>query len=134
MKISLTTVFDLQKRPNYYRSSTISNFCFVLYHLPRLYLQHTPEPVGQEVEDDEEFGDFALARNLQSQFQKVSTPSLVTAQSQLIHKPSQLHVVDVPIPAVVPPPPPPAGPSVIATTVKHPDNGISLQNKPVNGS
>ncbi|VBB34852.1 unnamed protein product, partial [Acanthocheilonema viteae] len=98
--------------------------------------EHTPEPVGQEIEDDEEFGDFALARNLQSQFQKTSTPSLVTTQSQPIHKPYQLHTTDVPIPAVVPPPPPPppsfpAGSSVIATTVKHSDSGIYQQNKPV---
>ncbi|VDK64173.1 unnamed protein product [Onchocerca ochengi] len=94
--------------------------------------EHTPEVIGQEIEDDEEFGDFALARNLQSQYQKVSTPSLVAAQSQPIHKPYPLHTTDVPIPAVVPPPPPSAGSNIIAPTVKHPESGISLQNNPIN--
>lgn len=95
-------------------------------------MQHTPEPVNQEIEDDEEFGDFALARNLQSHFQKVSTPSLLTAQSQSMHKSYQLHTCDIPIPAVIPPPPP-SGSSIIAT-VKHSNSGISPQNKPINGS
>lgn len=109
----------------------IKNFSFLFIS----DLQHTPEPISQEVEDDEEFGDFALARNHQCQFQKVAIPSLVTAQSQPIHKPCQLHSIDVSIPAVVlPPPPPSAGSSVMATTVKHSDSGILLQNKPVKGS
>uniref|UniRef100_A0AAF5PHW7 ENTH domain-containing protein n=1 Tax=Wuchereria bancrofti TaxID=6293 RepID=A0AAF5PHW7_WUCBA len=96
--------------------------------------EHIPDPIDQEIEDDEEFGDFALARNLHSQFQKVSSPSLITAQPYPIHKPYQLYTVNVPIPAAVLPPPPslpPSGPSAIATTVKHRDNGILLQNKPV---
>ncbi|EJW70395.1 hypothetical protein WUBG_18699, partial [Wuchereria bancrofti] len=99
--------------------------------------EHIPDPIDQEIEDDEEFGDFALARNLHSQFQKVSSPSLITAQPYPIHKPYQLYTVNVPIPAAVLPPPPslpPSGPSAIATTVKHRDNGILLQNKPVSGS
>ncbi|VDM92852.1 unnamed protein product [Litomosoides sigmodontis] len=96
--------------------------------------EHTPEPISHEVEDDEEFGDFALARNHQSQFQKVTTPSFVSAQSKPIYKPCQLHNIDASIPAVVLPPPPSAGYSVMATTVKHSDSGISMQNKPVKGS
>ncbi|OZC11114.1 hypothetical protein X798_01940 [Onchocerca flexuosa] len=94
--------------------------------------EHTPEVIGREIEDDEEFGDFALARNLQSQYQNISTPSLVATQSRPIHKPYPLHTTDVPIPAVVPPPPPSAGSNVITPTVKHPDSGISLQNNPIN--
>ncbi|VDN81695.1 unnamed protein product [Brugia pahangi] len=98
--------------------------------------EHTLDPIDHEIEDDEEFGDFALARNLHSQSQKVSLPSLITAQPYPIHKPYQLHTVDVPFPvAALPPPPPPSissfGPSAIATRVKHRDNGILLQNKPV---
>ncbi|VDO28027.1 unnamed protein product [Onchocerca flexuosa] len=78
--------------------------------------EHTPEVIGREIEDDEEFGDFALARNLQSQYQNISTPSLVATQSRPIHKPYPLHTTDVPIPAVVPPPPPSAGSNVITPT------------------
>ncbi|KAM3726097.1 Clathrin interactor [Dirofilaria immitis] len=92
--------------------------------------EHTPEAINQEIEDDEEFGDFALARNLQFQYQKDSAPSLVTTQSQPTHKPYPLQATDARVPAVVPPPP--TCSNVIATTVKHPGSGDFLQNKPIN--
>ncbi|EFO18762.2 hypothetical protein LOAG_09733 [Loa loa] len=135
---------DFSKRPNSYdedgrdsyQHREVNSFQFPDEELshgggdsPELGIrEHTPEPVSQEI-DDEEFGDFALARNLQSQFQKVSAPSSVTTQSQPIHKPYQRHTIDIPIHAVVPPPP--AGSSVMGTTVKHLGKGISLQNKRV---
>ncbi|MCP9265933.1 Clathrin interactor 1 [Dirofilaria immitis] len=81
--------------------------------------EHTPEAINQEIEDDEEFGDFALA-----------PPSLVTTQSQPTHKPYPLQATDARVPAVVPPPP--TCSNVIATTVKHPGSGDFLQNKPIN--
>uniref|UniRef100_A0A915Q136 ENTH domain-containing protein n=1 Tax=Setaria digitata TaxID=48799 RepID=A0A915Q136_9BILA len=98
--------------------------------------EHTPELMSREMEDDEEFGDFALARNFQSQRQFIDkappSPSVIT-QSQCVQKPHPLSVTAVEVPVVVPPPP--AGPSITSATVKHPavtDNGLCrLQNKPI---
>lgn len=97
-------------------------------------------PAGQETEDDEEFGDFAQARNAQSQQQshaQISTRSSVIASSQPVCEPRLLSASIVSVPAPIPPPPPPSGfASITSTAVKHPKltgNDTTALGEPFNG-
>ncbi|VDN04224.1 unnamed protein product [Thelazia callipaeda] len=95
--------------------------------------ERSPEPTSQETEDDE-FGNFALARNTRSHKQlihKVSPTSIVTSQSETVHKSYLQPTSNVSIPAVIPPPPPPSS-NMTALAMKHAtlESSVSALDQP----